>query len=83
MSIKGAIKDVSKMDDILTPKEVEKKYSWSYSTWRRRREECLVSPYKDAIVMESQQRCHVKAKRFEEFLDWKSEQIYNQLFGLV
>lgn len=29
MSIKGAIKDVSKMDDILTPKEVEKKYSWS------------------------------------------------------
>lgn len=24
MSIKGAIKDVSKMDDILTPKEVEK-----------------------------------------------------------
>lgn len=80
MAIKGAIKDVSKMDDILTPKEVEKKYSWSYSTWRRRREEC---PYKDAIVMESQRRCHVKAKRFEEFLDWKSQQIYNEQFGLV
>ncbi|MFY1730779.1 hypothetical protein ACJ8MC_06045 [Lactobacillus paragasseri] len=83
MSIKGAIKDVFKMDDILTPKEVEKKYSWSYSTWRRRREECLVSPYKDAIVMESQRRCHVKAKRFEEFLDWKSQQIYDEQFGLV
>lgn len=31
MSIKGAIKDVSKMDDILTPKEVEKKYSWGHT----------------------------------------------------
>ena len=71
------------MDEILTPKEVQKKYGWSYKTWYRRREECLVSPYKDAIVMESQKRCHVKAKRFEEFLEWKSKQIYNEKFGLV
>ncbi|UOC07184.1 hypothetical protein [Lactobacillus johnsonii] len=74
---------MSKTDEILTSKEVQKKYGWSYKTWYRRREECLVSPYKDAIVMENRKRCHVKAKRFEEFLEWKSKQIYNEKFGLV
>lgn len=71
------------MDEILTVEEIQKKYGWSYKTWYRRREECLVSPYKDAIVMETQKRCHVKAKRFEEYLEWKSKQIYNKKFGLV
>lgn len=80
---KKAIKDASKMADILTPKEVQKKYGWSYSTWRRRREECQISPYKDAIVIESQRRCHVKAKRFEEFQEWKSQKLYNEQFGLA
>lgn len=70
------------MDEILTSKEVQKKYGWSYSTWRRRREECLVSPYKDAIVLESMKKCHVKEERFEEFLDWKSRQVYNEMFGV-
>ncbi|WP_282806441.1 hypothetical protein [Lactobacillus isalae] len=71
------------VDEILTPKEVQEKYDWSKRTWSRRRDECLVSPYKDAIVMETKRRSHVKAKRFEEFLEWKSQQIYNEQFGLV
>lgn len=74
---------MKKMNDILTPKEIQKKYGWSYSTWCRRREECKISPYKDAIVIESQRRCHVKAERFEEFLDWNSQNIYNKKFGLA
>ena len=70
------------MAEILTPKEVQKKYGWSYMTWYRRREACLVSPYKDAIVLESMKKCHVKEERFEEFLDWKSRQVYNEMFGV-
>lgn len=52
---------------VLTPKEVQEKYHWKPTTWRRRREACLVSPYKDAIVLESMRKCHVKEDRFEEF----------------
>lgn len=48
------------MTKVLTPKEVQKKYHWKSTTWRRRREACLVSPYKDAIVLESMRKCHVK-----------------------
>ena len=67
---------------VLTPKEVQEKYHWKPTTWRRRREACLVSPYKDAIVLESMRKCHVKEDRFEEFLDWQSQRVYNEMFGV-
>ena len=54
------------MTRVLTPKEVQEKYHWKPTTWRRRREACLISPYKDAIVLESMRKCHVKEDRFEE-----------------
>lgn len=53
------------MTKVLTPKEVQEKYHWKPTTWRRRREACLISPYKDAIVLESMRKCHVKEDRHE------------------
>ncbi|WP_279095549.1 MULTISPECIES: hypothetical protein [Lactobacillus] len=70
------------MEQILTPKQIQEKYSWSYMTWYRRRSDCLVSPFKDAIIIESKRQCRIKAKRFAQFLDWWSEQQYKEQFGL-
>jgi hypothetical protein len=70
------------MTEILTPKQVMDKYSWSYMTWYRRREECLLSDYKDAIILESQRSCRVKADRFQQFLDERSAKIYKERFGI-
>lgn len=67
------LKKMIAVTKVLTPKEVQEKYHWKPTTWRRRREACLVSPYKDAIVLESMRKCHVKEDRFEEFLDWQSQ----------
>ena len=76
------LKKMIAMTKVLTPKEVQKTQHWKPTTWRRRREACLVSPYKDAIVLESMRKCHVKEDRFEEFLDWQSRQVYNEMFGV-
>ncbi len=56
------LKKMIAMTKVLTPKEVQKKYHWKPTTWRRRREACLISPYKDAIVLESMRKCHVKRR---------------------
>lgn len=56
------------MEQILTPKQIQEKYSWSYMTWYRRRSDCLVSPFKDAIIIESNGSAGLKLRDLHNFL---------------
>lgn len=67
---------------LLTPQQIQIRYHWSYMTWYRRREDCLLSPYEKAIKFQSQKRCLVDLEEFEKFLDWRSDKIKEKRFGL-
>lgn len=68
---------------LLTPKQVQEKYHWSYMTWYRRREDCLLSPYEKAIKFTSQKRCVVDEDKFDQFVNWRSQNLKKERFGLI
>lgn len=69
--------------DLVKPQEIMKSYHYSTSTFYRRRSECLVSPYEDAIVLDGGRRTLVDKEKFEEFLQWRSDQKKKEYFGIL
>lgn len=69
--------------DLVRPQEIMKAYHYSTTTFYRRRNECLVSPYEDAIILDGGRRTLVDKEKFEEFLQWRSDQKKKEYFGIL
>lgn len=66
----------------VTPKFIKEKYNLSSTTFWRLKNACLLSPYEDAIRLISERKYEVNEQRFDEFLNWRSEQLKKERFGL-
>lgn len=68
---------------LVRPQEIMNDYDYSSSTFYRRRNECLVSPFEDAIILDGGRRTLIDKDKFEEFLKWRSEQKKKEYFGIL
>lgn len=66
----------------LTRKEVLQKYHLSSTKFWRLKEDCLLSPYRKAVSFQSAKRYLIVQESWENFLEWRSENIYKERYGL-
>ena len=57
-----------------TKEEIEKLYGYSQSTFYDRRNECLALPeYRDAVILDGQQKTFIDENLWQKFLRYRSE----------
>lgn len=60
---------------MLKASEIMEDMQISKSVFYKLREECLHSPYKDAVVQLSRRDARYKADRWYKFISWRSDKI--------
>ena len=65
---------------LLTAQEVMDKYHYKKSTFYERRKECLLSDYQDAVILDG--KTLINERRWEEFIQFRSEQKKRKLMGI-
>ncbi|ART99125.1 MULTISPECIES: hypothetical protein [Lactobacillus] len=64
----------------LTVEELRKKYDYSVSAYTKRRKQCLLSPFQDAIVYDGQHTMIIE-ERWQAFLKDRSKKHWQEVFG--
>ncbi|WP_279096044.1 hypothetical protein [Lactobacillus taiwanensis] len=71
---------MSKEETWLTRDELMEKFHYKQATFYIRRNECLVSPYADAIILDGHKPMFI-LERWKEFLKWKSKKELEKKLG--
>lgn len=71
------------MQELKTTKQMLEEYHISRQTFRRRRIECSLSPYKDAIIQDGPRKIYIDDKRWREFLKYRSNKYFKELYGIT
>lgn len=68
------------IDRLITKEELMEKYHYSQATFYNRRRECLMSEYRDAVILDG--KTLIKERRWAEFITYRSDQKKRKLFGI-
>ncbi|MCX8721252.1 MULTISPECIES: hypothetical protein [unclassified Lactobacillus] len=66
----------------MSKKEIMKRYHYKNTTFYERRNECLLSEYSDAVILDGLRHTLIKADRWQEFIENRSEKKKRELMGL-
>lgn len=61
--------------------QIKADYGYSDTVYNRRMNECLASPYRDAIVSDTSKFSTVIEPEFQKFLKWRSKKKWDQTLG--
>lgn len=61
--------------------QIKADYGYSEPVFNSRMNECLSSPYRDAIVSDTSKFSTVIEPRFQEFLKWRSKNKWDKKLG--
>lgn len=67
---------------LLTTQEMMKRLDISRSTLTKRKEDCLHSPYKDAVIYDSSRRIYYDFDRWQEYMRYRSQKRLEEMYGI-
>lgn len=67
---------------LLTTQQMMKKLGISRSTLIKRKNECMHSPFKDAVIYDSPRRIYYDYDRWQEYMQYRSDKRLEEMYGI-